>query len=220
MPELNPCPICSSLSVGLCPGEDEITHEIYNQAFCTSCGVSGPRVFADEISAISAWNSLPRALTWTTEPPKVEHVGKWFWSKLPGKSTVPVIVAELDGVLGIGRGTSEEGLTMTTKTIYISGPMSGLPELNYPAFNAAAAELRALGYHVENPAENPEPPCKSWEGYMRLALAQLVRCDVNVRLPGWQKSRGAVIESSISRMLNIAVCDYERFVEHGEMEAI
>lgn len=71
MPELNPCPICSSLSVGLCPGEDEITHEIYNQAFCTSCGVSGPRVFADEISAIAAWNSMPSALTWTTEPPKV-----------------------------------------------------------------------------------------------------------------------------------------------------
>ena len=72
MPEqLKPCQNCSSLSVGLCPGEDEITHEIYNQAFCTSCGVSGPRVFADEISAISAWNSLPRALTWTTEPPKV-----------------------------------------------------------------------------------------------------------------------------------------------------
>ena len=77
MPELNPCPICSSLSVGLCPGEDEITHEIYNQAFCTSCGASGPRVFADEISAIAAWNSLPRALTWTTEPPK--ETGFYWW---------------------------------------------------------------------------------------------------------------------------------------------
>ncbi len=43
------------------------------------------------------------------------------------------------------------------KTIYISGPMSGLPECNYPAFNAAAAHLRALGYSVENPAENPDP---------------------------------------------------------------
>ena len=74
MPELKPSPICSSLSVGLCPGEDEITHEIYNQAFCTSCGVSGPRVFADEISAIAAWNSQPRALTWTTEPPKVAGI--------------------------------------------------------------------------------------------------------------------------------------------------
>lgn len=84
MPELKPCPICSSLSVGLCPGEDEITHEIYNQAFCTSCGVSGPRVFADEISAIAAWNS-PRALTWTTEPPKVAG---WYWCR-PSELNMP-----------------------------------------------------------------------------------------------------------------------------------
>lgn len=87
MPELNPCPICSSLSVGLCPGEDEITHEIYNQAFCTSCGASGPRVFADEISAIVAWNSLPRALTWTTEPPKVAG---WYWRKETAKDRTHV----------------------------------------------------------------------------------------------------------------------------------
>lgn len=98
------------------------------------------------------------------------------------------------------------------KIIYLSGPMSGLPEFNYPAFNAAAIKLRTLGYQVENPAENPEPPCKSWAGYMRLALAQLVQCEVTVRLPGWQNSRGAVIESSISRMLGMDVQDYVSFV--------
>lgn len=101
---------------------------------------------------------------------------------------------------------------MTPKSIYLSGPMTGLPEFNYPAFNAAAAYLRALGYVVENPAENPEPPCKSWAGYMRLALAQLVQCEVTVRLPGWQNSRGAVIESSLSRMLGMDVQDYASFV--------
>lgn len=104
------------------------------------------------------------------------------------------------------------------KTIYISGPMSGLPDCNYPAFNAAAAQLRALGYRVENPAENPEPPCKSWEGYMRLALAQLVQCDLNVRLPGWVCSRGARIESGISKMLGIEVYDYSEFVNHARGE--
>ena len=30
--------------------------------------------------------------------------------------------------------------------IYIAGPMSGLPELNYPAFNAMAERLRAHGH--------------------------------------------------------------------------
>ena len=33
------------------------------------------------------------------------------------------------------------------KRIYLSGPMSSLPELNFPAFHAEAARLRALGFH-------------------------------------------------------------------------
>ncbi|MBT9158943.1 MAG: hypothetical protein DDT26_00192 [Dehalococcoidia bacterium] len=41
--------------------------------------------------------------------------------------------------------------------IYISGPMTGLHDLNFPAFRDAAAKLRAIGYEVVNPAElNPE----------------------------------------------------------------
>ena len=60
------------------------------------------------------------------------------------------------------------------QTIYIAGPMTGLPECNYPAFHEAARRLRLLGYEVLNPAENPVPACGTWQGYMRLALAQLV----------------------------------------------
>lgn len=107
MPELKPCPHCGSENIHVAS-----TRAMYVIA-CYGCSMAGPCSDAQE-AAIATWNSLPRALTWTTEPPKVEHVGKWFWSKLPGKNTVPVIVAELDGVLGIGRGTSEEGLTMET----------------------------------------------------------------------------------------------------------
>lgn len=36
---------------------------------------------------------------------------------------------------------------------YVSGPMTGLPLLNFPAFHAAAAKLRAQGHEVINPAE-------------------------------------------------------------------
>lgn len=86
----------------------------YHFVECPTCGYHGPES-RNSLSAIAAHNTIPRSLTWTTEPPKVEHVGKWFWSKIPGQSmAVPVIVAELDGVLGIGRGTSEQGLTMQT----------------------------------------------------------------------------------------------------------
>jgi len=40
-----------------------------------------------------------------------------------------------------------------TDVYYISGPMTGLPEHNFPAFNAAAAYYRERGFEVINPAE-------------------------------------------------------------------
>ena len=87
--------------------------------------------------------------------------------------------------------------------IYIAGPMTGLPDFNYPAFHAAAQKLRSLGHEVLNPAENPVPPCGTWAGYMRLALAQLVQCDCIVLLPGWSDSRGALIERKLAQALGM-----------------
>lgn len=94
---------------------------------------------------------------------------------------------------------------MSQKRIYLSGPMTGLPEFNYPAFNAAAAHLRALGVHVENPAENTKPPCGSWLGYMRLAVAQLATCDHVVVLDGWEQSSGARVEVELARGMGLPV---------------
>ena len=89
--------------------------------------------------------------------------------------------------------------------IYIAGPMSGLPGLNYAAFNALAKKLRAKGHHVENPAENPEPPGGAWSDYMRMAIAQLITCDTVVLLPGWSKSRGAKVENRLAIDLGLEV---------------
>lgn len=97
------------------------------------------------------------------------------------------------------------------KRIYIAGPMSGLPDLNYPAFDAQAAKLRAKGCHVENPAENPE--CDSWEAYMRAAITQLMTCDTIVLLPGWDKSRGACIEHRLAGDLGMRI-------KHAQAELI
>lgn len=88
---------------------------------------------------------------------------------------------------------------------YIAGPMSGLKELNYPAFHAMALRLRSQGHHVENPAENPGPPCGSWEAYMRMAVAQLITCDTVVLLPGWGASRGANIEHQLAFDLGMRI---------------
>ena len=85
--------------------------------------------------------------------------------------------------------------------IYIAGPMSGLPDNNYPAFNAEAARLRAQGYEVRNPAEGPE--CFSWSDYMRMSIRQLVTCDTIRLLHGWEESSGAMLEVYIADRLGM-----------------
>lgn len=94
------------------------------------------------------------------------------------------------------------------KRVYLAGPMTGLPEFNYPLFHAVAARLRELGHTVLNPAENPVPPCGSWQGYMRMALAQLVQCERIVLLPGWTESRGALIERKLAQVLGMEVVHF------------
>lgn len=86
--------------------------------------------------------------------------------------------------------------------VYLAGPMTGLPDFNYPAFRAAAKRLRAAGYRVENPAENAKPVCDSWLGYMRKGITQLVQCDAIVLLPGWRNSKGVSIEFPIAQGLD------------------
>lgn len=91
-----------------------------------------------------------------------------------------------------------------TKT-YIAGPMTGLPELNFPAFHAAAAELRALGHTVVNPAEINPDHHMSWEACMRSDIAQLVTCDAIMLLPSWEDSRGAKLEHHIAERLGLSI---------------
>ena len=99
-------------------------------------------------------------------------------------------------------------MTQALKRIYLAGPMSGLPDFNYPAFHAAAAVLRAQGHHVENPAENPAPTCGTWQGYMRMSLRQIAACDCLCMLPGWRASRGARIEHGLALDLDLEVVDF------------
>jgi len=89
--------------------------------------------------------------------------------------------------------------------IYISGPMSNMPDLNRPAFNAKAAELRALGHEVVNPAELPEIPGGTWLDYMKRDIPLLLDCDRIYMLPGWEDSKGAQLEYSIAWELQLSV---------------
>lgn len=89
--------------------------------------------------------------------------------------------------------------------IYIAGPMTGIPEFNFPAFNAAAAELRDAGHDAVNPAEIVPDTKVSWLDCMRADIKGLVDCDAIFLLPGYEKSKGASLELHIAMSLGLVV---------------
>ncbi len=92
--------------------------------------------------------------------------------------------------------------------IYVSGPMTGHADFNFPAFHAAAARLREAGYEPINPAENfggrTDLPR---ETYLRADVILLAQCEAIAMLPGWEESRGAKLEYLLARELNMPAYD-------------
>lgn len=103
--------------------------------------------------------------------------------------------------------------------LYLAGPMSGIPQLNFPLFNAEAARLRALGYDIVNPAEinggadeivacaamTAEQYQKHWCACMKRDVAALVKCDGIAMLEGWWNSKGATLERNLALSLGMSV---------------
>ena len=100
-----------------------------------------------------------------------------------------------------------------TPRVYLSGPMTGLPDLNFPAFHAHAAALRELGHHVVNPAELVPDKGLTWEDCMRADLAGLATCDAIALMPGWHTSRGAHLELHTAHRIGLLVLFVESEVD-------
>lgn len=89
--------------------------------------------------------------------------------------------------------------------VYVAGPMTGIADFNYPAFNAVADQLRAQGYEVENPADHGIVEGAQWADYMAYDLTRLGLCGVIALLPDWEKSQGARLEVLIAERLGMTV---------------
>lgn len=89
------------------------------------------------------------------------------------------------------------------RRIYVAGPMTGLPEFNFPAFNSAADKLRAEEWHVENPAEHGHIEGADWADYLRWDISRIATCGAIYLLPGWEGSKGATLEVSIAKALGM-----------------
>jgi len=96
--------------------------------------------------------------------------------------------------------------------IYISGPMSGKPDRNFPAFRHEAARLRELGYMVVNPAEINVGTTDRAE-CMKADLKRLLECDAVQLLPGYAESAGAWCELMVARQIGLEVYEPQNRIE-------
>lgn len=89
--------------------------------------------------------------------------------------------------------------------VYISGPMTGIQNFNFPAFNAAASKLRAMGYEVVNPVDINGDHSVPWTDCLRKDLKEMLNCDLLALLPGWQNSKGAHLEMHVAHRVGIGI---------------
>jgi hypothetical protein len=86
--------------------------------------------------------------------------------------------------------------------LYLSGPMTGVKDNNYPAFFKAAKALRKKGYKVINPPElDKKSPQRTWEDCLRRDIKEMMYCNAVATLPRWKKSKGALLETYIAKSL-------------------
>lgn len=118
---------------------------------------------------------------------------------------------------------------------YIAGPMTGIENYNWPAFEAAASKLRNAGHEVVSPTEIDEgmevvevkrdrstdpatildvrtTPAFDYDRVLAEDLRQLAGCSGIHLLRGWQQSVGACTELQRALELGLTVTH-----EHGAM---
>lgn len=98
---------------------------------------------------------------------------------------------------------------MNHQIVYLAGPMTGIEDFNYPAFDAAEAAWKARGWLVESPTKAGRDwgYNKPYHWYVRAGIQQLLRANAIAMLPGWQKSRGAKLEYLLAQAFGFPVYD-------------
>jgi hypothetical protein len=111
--------------------------------------------------------------------------------------------------------------------VYLAGPMTNIPQFNFPAFDAAEADLTSRGYDVVPPFDLHDPivrprclasqdgavdsvPGTTW-GYALARDVEIIAdhdIEAIVCMKGWERSRGARLEVFVARLLGLPVYAY------------
>lgn len=116
---------------------------------------------------------------------------------------------------------------MTKGKVYLAGPMSNIPQFNFPAFMEADKKLTAEGWEVFNPAKadierygtdfSESCPTGSHDeanvaAGTPVTYRDCLRVDLNyildhanaiALLPGWEQSKGVKAELALSQCLGL-----------------
>jgi hypothetical protein len=113
--------------------------------------------------------------------------------------------------------------------IYIAGPMTGIPQFNIPAFDAAAEDLRSLGHDVVSPAELDDPETRAaallsldgapgegsangetWGDFLARDVKLITDGGIEAIavIPGWERSRGARLETFVAFLNGVPTYEY------------
>lgn len=97
--------------------------------------------------------------------------------------------------------------------LYLSGPMTGKKDFNYPEFKRVARELSDKGYDVFNPSDLFDgDQSKEKHEYMKEDIRALLGCDVLVLLDGWEYSLGVRVEMDVATACNIPIKELREYL--------
>lgn len=112
--------------------------------------------------------------------------------------------------------------------IYLSGKITGVPDGNIEKFRQAADFIKwqhSAIYRTINststehnccvfvPHDLPDNHNKGWHEYMRECIKCLCGCEVMYVLDDWKKSRGAIVEVVVAKVLQIPIIQIENLEE-------
>lgn len=115
----------------------------------------------------------------------------------------------------LGYAGLRDGFDMTGKSVFLSGPITGIEDANRAAFKQAERMARDLGAaHVYNPSRLSEFIGEGLphEDYMLRTLHVLTRVnkstgaplyDIVVLLEGWENSKGSTVEKAVAESIGI-----------------
>ncbi|WDS51664.1 nucleoside deoxyribosyltransferase [Microbacterium phage Barnstormer] len=114
-------------------------------------------------------------------------------------------------------------------SLYVSGPMSGIPHFNYPLFTDATAALRAHGFDVVSPHEldieagvdlTEEFTADDRRAALRRDVTAVTEADGIAVLTGWHHSTGARAEVALANAIPIPIFTVDEWLADAHKELL